>query len=61
MAVPKSKISKSKTRSQRRTNMKMGLPKMTACPECGGLTPPHKVCVHCGNYKGRQVVEVNKG
>ena len=61
MAVPKNKISKSRTRSQRRINMKMNLPQMTKCPECGELTPSHKTCVHCGYYKGRLVVEVEKG
>jgi len=60
MAVPKGKISKSRTRSQRKINMKMTLPQMAKCPECGELTPPHKVCIHCGYYKGKLVVEVEK-
>ena len=60
MAVPKHKKSKSKTRIKRSINMKMKLPQMTACPECGGLTPPHRVCIHCGYYKNKLVVEVNK-
>lgn len=61
MAVPKVKISKSRTRSQRRTNMKLSLPQMSKCTECGELTPSHRVCVHCGYYKGKLVVEVKKG
>lgn len=40
--------------------MKMSLPSMAKCPECGGLTPAHKVCIHCGYYKGNLVVEVQK-
>ncbi len=60
MAVPKTKISKSKTRSQRSINMKMELPQMTKCSECGELTLSHRVCIHCGYYRGRPVVEVNK-
>ncbi|MCK4797448.1 MAG: 50S ribosomal protein L32 [Spirochaetes bacterium] len=61
MAVPKQKISKSRTRSQRRINMKLNLPKMTKCSECGELTLPHRVCTNCGYYKGKLVVEVKKG
>ena len=61
MAVPKYKKSKSKTRGQRRINMKMSLPQMTKCPECGELTLSHRVCVHCGYYKGNLIVEVEKG
>ncbi|MBR6062267.1 MAG: 50S ribosomal protein L32, partial [Spirochaetales bacterium] len=30
------------------------------CPECGGLKPPHKVCIHCGYYKGNSVVQVTE-
>ncbi len=61
MAVPKHKISKSRTRSQRRINMKMNLPQMTKCSECGELTLSHRACIHCGYYKGNLVVEVDKG
>lgn len=60
MAVPKKKKSKSRTGMKRSINMKMNLPQLTKCSECGGLTPPHRVCVHCGYYKGRLVLEVNK-
>jgi len=61
MAVPKHKISKSRTRGQRKINMKMNLPQMTKCQECGELTPSHKACIHCGYYKGRLIIEVEKG
>jgi large subunit ribosomal protein L32 len=60
MAVPKHRKSKSRKRMHRRINMKMSLPSMAKCPECGGLTPAHKVCIHCGYYKGNLVVEVQK-
>ncbi len=58
MAVPKHKKSKSRTRRQRRANMKLTLPQMTKCTECGERTPSHKACMHCGYYKGNLVVEV---
>jgi large subunit ribosomal protein L32 len=40
--------------------MKMNLPQMVKCPECGGLTPSHKVCIHCGYYKGKSIIEVKE-
>ncbi len=58
MAVPKHKKSKARTRRQRRANMKLTLPQMVKCPECGELTPPHKACIHCGSYKGKSITEV---
>jgi len=60
MAVPKHRKSKAKKRSQRRANMKLTLPTLSKCSNCGALTPPHRVCVHCGNYKDKLIVEVNK-
>ncbi|MBP5450064.1 MAG: 50S ribosomal protein L32 [Spirochaetales bacterium] len=60
MAVPKHRASKSRKRMHRSINMKLTLPGMTKCPECGGLTPPHKVCIHCGYYKGNSVVQVTE-
>jgi len=60
MAVPKKKVSKSRTRMRRRANMKLTLPQLNKCPECGELTPPHKACIHCGYYKSKPVFEVKK-
>lgn len=60
MAVPKHRKSKSRTRGQRRINMKMSLPQMVKCSECGELTPSHRTCIHCGYYKGNLIVEVTK-
>jgi len=31
------------------------LPNLSACPQCGELKPPHRVCPKCGYYKGREV------
>jgi len=28
------------------------------CPNCHEPKPPHRVCPHCGQYRGREVVEV---
>jgi large subunit ribosomal protein L32 len=31
-----------------------------ACPQCGEPALPHRVCGHCGTYRGRQLAEVEE-
>lgn len=57
MAVPRGKVSKSK-RDKRRANWKIELPGLTKCPQCQEIKLPHRVCPHCGYYKGREAVKV---
>ena len=33
-------------------------PGLSECPNCHEPKVPHRVCPHCGQYKGREVVEV---
>ena len=34
----------------------MAVPKgKVACPKCGALRLPHRMCKECGTYNGRQV------
>ncbi len=56
MAVPKSKITRSK-RNMRRAHD--ALPRVGAneCANCGEMKLPHHVCPACGHYDGREVVE----
>jgi large subunit ribosomal protein L32 len=30
------------------------------CPNCHEPKLPHRVCPHCGQYKGREVIEVGE-
>ena len=55
MAVPKSKISKSR-RDKRRTHYKLNIPGMSVCPKCGEIKLPHRVCISCGTYKDVNVM-----
>lgn len=55
MAVPKNKISKSKTNS-RFANWKVEAPGLVECPQCHELKKSHQACPKCGFYKGEQVV-----
>jgi len=57
MAVPKRKMSRSNTRS-RRAQWKAQAVATVACPQCRQPKLPHAVCTVCGQYNGRQVIEV---
>ena len=57
MAVPKAKVSKAR-RDKRRSNVwKLPRPAVSKCTQCGELKAPHKVCPHCGYYKGVEVIK----
>jgi large subunit ribosomal protein L32 len=56
MALPKRRISKTKKRL-RRTHWKISPPGLSRCPKCDEVVAPHRVCPHCGYYKGRKVME----
>ncbi|QSB05518.1 50S ribosomal protein L32 [Natronoglycomyces albus] len=59
MAVPKRRKSRSRTR-HRRSQWKAQPPALSPCP-CPRkeLVPQHRACVHCGLYRGRQVISGN--
>jgi large subunit ribosomal protein L32 len=57
MAVPKKKMSRSRTR-QRKAAWKVSRPTMSTCPQCKATRLPHRACPNCGQYNGREVVEV---
>jgi large subunit ribosomal protein L32 len=70
MAVPKKKISRARGRKRRAQAFKLGAPSVPkgvvpgeqgledsrfACPECGHVKEPHKICPNCGFYQGRSL------
>jgi large subunit ribosomal protein L32 len=55
MAVPKSKITRSR-RGQRRSHDTLVASNPAECPNCGELKRPHHVCASCGHYAEREVV-----
>jgi len=59
MAVPKKKMSKSKTRMRRSSAWRLEAPARSTCPRCGAVKLPHVVCNNCGWYGGRQAIEVD--
>jgi large subunit ribosomal protein L32 len=59
MAVQKRRQSSAR-RDHRRSQWmaKVAVPNITTCPNCGEPKAAHRVCLKCGQYDGRQVVEV---
>lgn len=55
MAVPKKKMSRSRTR-RRKAQWKVTPAHTTRCPQCDAPKLPHRVCPECGTYKGREVI-----
>ena len=55
MAVPFRRTSKTKKR-MRRTHLKKTVAELAKCPKCSATIQPHRVCMECGNYKGKDVL-----
>lgn len=55
MAVPFRRTSKTKKR-MRRTHLKKEVGALTTCPKCGATIQPHRACMACGFYKGKDVL-----
>jgi large subunit ribosomal protein L32 len=58
MPVPKQKKSKARTRKRRSTHDRITLPSLIECSNCGAPKLAHRICLSCGTYRGRQVVDV---
>lgn len=58
MAVPKQKRSRSRTHHKRAKTYRAISVTVEKCPNCGEYKMPHRVCLHCGYYNGRQVLEI---
>jgi len=57
MAVPQRRTSKTRKR-KRRTHFKLTVPGLHECQSCGEAKVGHRTCSNCGEYKGREVVQV---
>ena len=58
MAVPKQRKSKSRKNMRRAQHDKITAPNLTPCPNCSEPKLPHRVCANCGEYRGREVMEI---
>ena len=59
MAVPARRTSKTKKRTRRASVWKATAPTLVKCPNCSEYTVPHRVCPSCGQYNGREVINVD--
>jgi large subunit ribosomal protein L32 len=59
MPVPKRRTSKSK-RNKRRAHDALIAVNVSSCPQCGEPALPHRICRHCGTYRGRQLAETEE-
>ena len=57
MGVPRKRKSHSRTRMHRNNQ---GLTRLclSACPRCGTSRKPHTICVECGFYREKTVINV---
>ena len=55
MAHPKRKHSVTR-RDKKRTHQKLEGPNASVCPSCKQPKMAHRVCPHCGQYKGKQYI-----
>ncbi|MCD5381929.1 MAG: 50S ribosomal protein L32 [Candidatus Pacebacteria bacterium] len=42
----------------RRSHHALKQPALSKCQDCDALTRPHHMCLECGFYKGRQVLDI---
>ncbi|MBQ6470599.1 MAG: 50S ribosomal protein L32 [Victivallales bacterium] len=59
MPVQQSHKSKRATRTRKAHN-RLEAVQVTTCPTCGAPCLPHRVCKACGNYGGKQVLNIKE-
>ena len=57
MPNPKSRHTRAR-RDKRRANWKIQLSGLSVCPQCQEPKLPHRVCMSCGSYNGKKILEV---
>jgi len=57
MALPKKRTAKAR-QGKRRSHLALRLPALDYCPQCHSAKLAHHVCLTCGSYLGREVIEV---
>ena len=55
--LPKRKYARAR-RGERRAHLGIVAPTLDTCPQCHSPKLAHHVCPTCGNYAGRQAMEI---
>ena len=42
---------------RRAANMRLAVPTLIGCSNCGNRVMPHRVCPKCGFYRGKQILK----
>jgi large subunit ribosomal protein L32 len=59
-ALPKRKISRVRRDRKRAHYLRLKKPAFIYCKSCGEPHLSHHVCLHCGKYNGRQVLQIKE-
>jgi len=59
-ALPKKKHAKARSRT-RNAAIRLKLPGLVACSNCGELKIPHTICLKCGSYGPKKASDEKKG
>jgi large subunit ribosomal protein L32 len=57
MGVPKYRRSRREKRNHR-AHLRMSRVTVSECPRCHEPKLPHRVCTHCGYYRGMEILKV---
>lgn len=57
MPVPAKRRSRSKLR-RGRAHLALTKLKLIKCSKCGKPTLPHRVCLFCGSYQGKEIIKL---
>ncbi|MGI6745711.1 MAG: 50S ribosomal protein L32 [Firmicutes bacterium ADurb.Bin300] len=61
MAIaPKRRVSKTRRDKRRSSVWKLDAPQLEKCSKCGSLKKSHRLCMSCGYYNGRQVLQIEE-
>lgn len=59
MPLPKRRFSRART-LKKRGHKKFKAAAVSFCPQCKQAKLPHRICLVCGYYDGRQVIEIKE-
>jgi len=59
MAHPKRRHSKAR-KNKRRTHKHLSAPQLNKCPNCGAPKIAHRICLSCGYYDGKKILDIKK-